>query len=95
MNRSLANEEEEELKEDARRAARKASRKSTSHDEEMAMEAKDTDSEASEISLGSDTDTDSVTMGSFVKIDTEKQKNADVSIFSHLQNLWHHEDNSL
>ncbi|KAL3418920.1 hypothetical protein PVAG01_09141 [Phlyctema vagabunda] len=80
MNRSLANEEEEDLKQDARRAS-KASAKNT-NDDGMDTDPSDSDSEASEITLGSDSDTDSVTMGSFVKVDTEKQKNADVRTIS-------------
>lgn len=77
MNKSLANEEEEEDNEEARRAAKKAG-KHNSLDKEK--DKSDADSEASEITLGSDSDSDSITMGSFVKIDTEKREKADVSI---------------
>jgi Ankyrin repeats (3 copies) len=74
MDRSLANEEEEEEKVEARRAARKSKQKADAKaDDDMS----DAGSEASEITLDSEED-DSMTMGSFVKVDKEKQ-NQDVS----------------
>jgi hypothetical protein len=75
MDKSLANEEEEEEKKDARRAARKAERRGDSKEEDS-----DEESEAESIELGSqdtDTESDDMTMGSFVKIDKAKEK-ADV-----------------
>jgi ankyrin repeat protein len=69
MDRSLANEEEEEEKVEARRAARKSKQKADAKaDDDMS----DAGSEASEITLDSEED-DSMTMGSFVKVDKEKQ----------------------
>ncbi|KAG4440717.1 hypothetical protein IFR05_003811 [Cadophora sp. M221] len=77
MQRSEANEEEEEEKIEARRAARKAAAAGTplkgegnEADEEMSDDA----SEASVISLGSEEGSDSMTMGSFVKVDGDKTK---------------------
>ena len=72
MDRSLANEEEEEDKVEARRSARKASEKSKDnamHEDEKS----DAGSEASEVTLDSEED-DSMTMGSFVKVDKEKEE---------------------
>lgn len=76
MDKSLVNEEEEDEKEDARRAARAASRIADGKPE------KDADSDAESYDLGSqdsEDDTDSVTMGSFVKVDKMDSK-ADVNI---------------
>jgi ankyrin repeat protein len=76
MDRSLANEEEEDEKLEARRAARRSERKVSGHakdDDDMS----DAESEASEITLDSQ-ESDSMTMGSFVKVEKEKQ-NQDVS----------------
>ena len=72
MDRSLANEEEEEDKVEARRSARKASEKSKDnamHEDEKS----DAGSEASEVTLDSE-ESDSMTMGSFVKVDKEKEE---------------------
>jgi len=76
MDRSLANEEEEEEKVKAKRAARKTSEAKS--DDEGDDEMSDAESEASEITLGSE-DSDSMTMGSFVKVATEKETH-DVSL---------------
>ncbi|KAG0652383.1 Ankyrin-3 [Hyphodiscus hymeniophilus] len=77
LDRSLANKEEEEEREDARRAARKA-QQHTSRDVnyvELNKTEDDSvpDSDASEIDLESEEGSDSMTMGSFVKVD-EKEK---------------------
>jgi hypothetical protein len=76
MDRSLANEEEEEEKEGARRAARKAER-AAGDDQEIKNKSdddeEDASSETSEITLESEDDSDSMTMGSFVKVDNETQ----------------------
>ncbi|TVY29345.1 Uncharacterized protein LHYA1_G001351 [Lachnellula hyalina] len=77
MNRSLENEEdEEEMKEarrDARRAEHAAEGESTDSDNKDGDdEGDDANSEASEITLESE-DSDSMTMGSFVKIDKDKK----------------------
>lgn len=76
MDKSLANEEDEEEKKDARRAARKAK---GSVGEKPNAEDSDEDSETASIDLGSeDTDeSDDMTMGSFVKVDKEKEKTDD------------------
>ncbi|KAH7417628.1 hypothetical protein BKA64DRAFT_702397 [Cadophora sp. MPI-SDFR-AT-0126] len=79
MQKSEANEEEEEEKVEARRAARKAAQAaagSTSKDgEERASEdISDAESEASEITLDSEEGSDSMTMGSFVKVAEDKPK---------------------
>jgi hypothetical protein len=74
MDRSLANEEEEEEKLEVRRAARKSKQKV---DAKGGDDMSDAGSEASEITLDSEED-DYMTMGSFVKVDKEKQ-NQDVS----------------
>ena len=92
MDKSLENEEEEEEKQEARRAARKAEREATDGPKALNGEALDendeSDSEASEITLESEEDSDSMTMGSFVKVDKEKE-NAEVCIESFFQqNHW-------
>jgi ankyrin repeat protein len=74
MDRSLANEEEEEEKLEVRRAARKSKQKV---DAKGGDDMSDAGSKASEITLDSEED-DYMTMGSFVKVDKEKQ-NQDVS----------------
>lgn len=93
MNRSLANEEEEEEKEEIRRMQRKAERAAagesgeredtvTTESEEVVDNEEDDDeerSEASEISLNSEEGSDSMTMGSFVKIDGDETKTQEVS----------------
>ena len=86
MNRSLANEEEEEEKEEARRDARRAERaaKGESKDNDKDDgddEDGDAKSEVSEITLESEEASDSMTMGSFVKVD--KDKKDEVSIERH------------
>jgi ankyrin repeat protein len=73
MDRSLANEEEQEERIEARRAARKAEKAKA--DDEMS----DAGSEASEITLDGE-ESDSMTMGSFVKIDDAQEKPHDVSL---------------
>jgi hypothetical protein len=79
MDRSLANEEEEEEKEEARRAARKLERASGDPKASTGAEdGNDSNSEASEITLESEEDSDSMTMGSFVKVDEEKKRDAEV-----------------
>lgn len=79
MDRSLANEEEEEEKKEARRAARKAEHASGGAKAASGADNRnDSDSEASEITLDSEDDSDSMTMGSFVKVDEEKKKDAEV-----------------
>lgn len=76
MDRSLANEEEKEEKEGARRAARKAER-AAGDDQEIKNKSdddeEDASSETSEITLKSEDDSDSMTMGSFVKVENETQ----------------------
>jgi Ankyrin repeats (3 copies) len=69
MDKSLANEAEEEEKGDARRTARKAEKAKTANKADGEMS--DAESEASEITLDSE-ESDSMTMGSFVKVDKEK-----------------------
>jgi hypothetical protein len=83
MNRSLANEEDEEEKEEAQRAARKANRSlgDDKHDDKHVKtngNEYDSDSEASEITLESEEDSDSMTMGSFVKVDEKEKRDAEV-----------------
>jgi hypothetical protein len=79
MDRSLANEEEEEEKEEARRAARKLERASGDPKASTGAEdGNDSNYEASEITLESEEDSDSMTMGSFVKVDEEKKRDAEV-----------------
>lgn len=79
MDRSLVNEEEEEEKEEARRTARKA--KCNSREEKTTDANEDGDdshSEASEITLESEEGLDSMTMGSFVKVDEKEKQDAEV-----------------
>ena len=76
MDRSLANEEEEEDKVEARRAARNHA-KQAKIDAKADDEGSDAESEASVLTLESE-ESDSMTMGSFVKVDKEKE-NQDVS----------------
>jgi hypothetical protein len=84
MDRSLANEEEEEEKVEARRAARKAGEKAgTESSEDENSDEEDDSSEASEVTLESEEDeSDSMTMGSFVKVNKEKedQEVSDLSV---------------
>jgi ankyrin repeat protein len=77
MDKSLANEEEEDEKETARKAARVLARSSGST-EKPVHDGDESDSEASEITLGSEDSDDSHTMGSFVKVDREKVQEAEV-----------------
>lgn len=75
MQQSEANEEEEERKVEARRAARKAAAAGSplkGEGDEADEEMSDDDSEASEITLGSEEGSDSMTMGSFVKVAEDK-----------------------
>lgn len=96
MNRSLVNEEEEDEKEELRRAQRKAERaisgesgekegpltdESKDIEDEEEDEEDDESSEASEISLNSEEGSDSMTMGSFVKIDNDETKAQEVCLF--------------
>jgi hypothetical protein len=87
MDKSLENEEEEEEKQEAQRAARKAERDAVDDKKPLngdAVDANDgADSEASEITLESEEDSDSMTMGSFVKVEKDKE-NAEVRIQSFL-----------
>jgi ankyrin repeat protein len=76
MDKSLANEEEEEEKEDARRATKKAERGTQEGEEED--EKDDLESDAESLELGSEDTDDSMTMGSFVKVDKDKKEKADV-----------------
>jgi hypothetical protein len=77
MDRSLANEEEEEDKVEARRAARNHAKQAKT-DAKADDEGSDAESEASDLTLESE-ESDSMTMGSFVKVDKEKE-NQDVSL---------------
>jgi ankyrin repeat protein len=72
MDRSLANEEEKEEKEEASREARRAERAAKGEPKES-DEDDDANSEASEITLESEEGSDSMTMGSFVKVDKDKK----------------------
>ncbi|KAH7360980.1 ankyrin repeat-containing domain protein [Rhexocercosporidium sp. MPI-PUGE-AT-0058] len=77
MQKSEANEEEEEEKVEARRKARKAADVGSPLKVEEARageDMSDDESEASEISLGSEEGSDSMTMGSFVKVADDKPK---------------------
>lgn len=76
MDRSLANEEEEEDKVEARRAARNHAKQAKTG-AKADDEGSDAESEASVLTLESE-ESDSMTMGSFVKVDKEKE-NQDVS----------------
>ena len=79
MDRSLANEEEEEEREEARRAARKATYAAGDPGSIAFQGAEhDSGSEASEITLESQEGSDSMTMGSFVKVDEKENQNAEV-----------------
>jgi len=71
MDKSLANEEEEEEKLEAKRAARKAEKAKNNGKVEV-DEMSDAESDASEITLDSE-ESDSMTMGSFVKIDGQQE----------------------
>lgn len=75
MDKSLANEEEEEEKKEAKREARRAERKANGESKESneGEGEDDAQSEASEITLGSKDTSDSMTMGSFVKVSNEKK----------------------
>ncbi|TVY32755.1 Uncharacterized protein LOCC1_G008587 [Lachnellula occidentalis] len=72
MNRSLKNEEDEEEKQDARRDARRAEHAAEGESKDGDDDDDDASSEASEISLESE-DSDSMTMGSFVKVDKDNK----------------------
>ncbi|TVY16658.1 Uncharacterized protein LARI1_G004592 [Lachnellula arida] len=77
MNRSLENEENEEEKQEARRDARRSEHAAKtgpkgSDNKDGDDEDDDASSEASEITLESE-DSDSMTMGSFVKVDTDNK----------------------
>jgi len=79
IQKSEANEEEEEEKVEARRAARKAAHAGSGSADKDAEENADGDesdaeSEASEITLDSEEGSDSMTMGSFVKVSEDKPK---------------------
>jgi hypothetical protein len=76
MDRSLANQEEEEERVEIRRAARKAEK--VKANAEADGEMSDAGSEASEITLDSE-ESDSMTMGSFVKVDDAQKTPHDVS----------------
>lgn len=79
MDRSLANEEEEEDKKEVRRATRHHAEHPKS-DAKADDEISDAGSDASDITLESE-ESDSMTMGSFVKVDKEKDKeNQEVSV---------------
>jgi ankyrin repeat protein len=82
MNQSLANEEEEAEKQEARRDARRAERKAKGEitDSDKGEGEEDANSEASEITLESEEASDSMTMGSFVKVDNEKKEEVSISI---------------
>jgi ankyrin repeat protein len=75
MNKSLENEADEDEKKEALYDAKRAERKRQGHQigdsEEINEDANDSSSEPSEITLGSE-DSDSITMGSFVKVDADK-----------------------
>jgi ankyrin repeat protein len=86
MDKSLANEEEEDEKEEGRRMAKKAERSSQTHANEISADRKvsttddddnsDGESAPSEITLDSDDEKDDVmTMGSFVKVTSEASAN--------------------
>ncbi|RFU35722.1 hypothetical protein B7463_g570, partial [Scytalidium lignicola] len=79
MDKSLANEEEEEKKIEAKRAAKKAVEESQSDSKEVCESSKDVDGSdsASEISAETGDVSDSMTMGSFVKIEKEKKEPED------------------
>ncbi|KAL2074939.1 hypothetical protein VTL71DRAFT_8719 [Oculimacula yallundae] len=80
MQRSEANEEEEEEKAEARREARKAqaiSSRLTDDDGRTDEGLSDNESEASQITLDSEEGSDSMTMGSFVKITEDKGNSED------------------
>lgn len=87
MERSEANQEDEDEREESRRVARKAERSASTHGDAMEVDKaenedenmSDGESEASEITLDSDYDkSDTMTMGSFVKV--EKDKSPEVSL---------------
>lgn len=81
MDRSLANEEEEEEKDEARHEAKRAERKAKGGITDVDKAGDDdASSEASEITLESEEESDAMTMGSFVKVDGGK--NHEVSITS-------------
>ncbi|EPE25948.1 Ankyrin repeat-containing protein [Glarea lozoyensis ATCC 20868] len=77
MDKSLENEAEEDEKKDAKREAKQAERKLqglTMNIDDDDENDDDASSEPSEITLGSE-DSDSMTMGSFVKVQTEDRTN--------------------
>lgn len=83
MDRSLANEEEEEEKDEARRTAKRAERAAKENGTKKEDEDEsDAESEASEITLGSEEEdeNDSMVTGSFVKIDKAKKEAADEGV---------------
>lgn len=77
MNKSLENEADEDEKQEARRAAKRAEHGDSDTEMKDENEDEDSESEASELTLGSEEDSDegsdSMTMGSFVKVDAEKK----------------------
>jgi ankyrin repeat protein len=83
MDKSLANEEEEEEKQEARREARRAERKAKGEvkDGDEGEGEDDANSEASEITLESEEASDSMTMGSFIKVDNKKKEEVSTSIY--------------
>jgi hypothetical protein len=84
MDKSLENEAEEDEKKEAKREAKQAERKLQGLllDIDDSEEEDDNSSEPSEITLGSD-DSDSMTMGSFVKVQTEDRTNVSAWLGSH------------
>lgn len=77
MDRSLANEEEEEEKEEARHASKKSGLASGDN-KSVEIHEDDSNSEASEITLENEEGSDSMTMGSFVKVDEKEKQDAEV-----------------
>jgi len=90
MDKSLANEEEGEEKQEARREARRAERKAKSEnkDDDESGAEDDAHSEASEITLESEEGSDSMTMGSFVKVDNEKKEEVSILLDLLIARFW-------
>jgi hypothetical protein len=84
MNKSLANEEEEDEKDGRRRAARREERQAESAQKTVSPAIEGEDMSGSEASVGEGNiekdSSDSLTMGSFVKIDKPNPGDEDVSI---------------
>jgi ankyrin repeat protein len=83
MNQSLANGEDEEEKIQARRTARKTGDVLGDNDDVDSCEGGD-DLDCSAITLGSVANSDSMTMGSFVKVDEKDKRDAEVGFRDHL-----------